>query len=215
MELNKYIDHTNLKPNATKADIKRLCEEAILYNFASVCVHPCHIEYAKSLMKKSNVAIGTVIGFPLGANLIETKVFEAKKAIRDGADELDVVINIGALKDKNYEYVEKEIKTLVETARGHILKVIIEISYLSEDEIIKMCDICQQNFVNFIKTSTGFSDKGATVENVGLMKKHVGELMEIKASGGIKSYEDAIALIAAGATRIGTSNGIKIMEGRK
>lgn len=215
MELNKYIDHTNLKANATKKDIEKLCNEAIDYNFASVCVHPCHVKFAKSLMEKSNVAVGTVIGFPLGANRTDVKVFEATKALEDGADELDMVINIGALKDKDYEYVTDEIRAMVEVASGHILKVIIETSYLNDEEIIKMCEICRSEFVNFIKTSTGFSDQGATVQNVALMKENCGDILEVKASGGIKTYEDAIALIDAGASRIGTSNGIKIMEGSK
>jgi len=215
MELNKYIDHTNLKANATKKDIKKLCDEAILYNFASVCINPFYVKYAWDLLKKSNVAVGTVIGFPLGANTTKIKVQEAKQALKDGAEELDVVINIGALKDGDYDYVEKEIVEMVEVAAGHVLKVIIETSYLTDDEIIKMCEICRDNFVHFIKTSTGFSDKGATVEAVSLMKQHAGDILEIKASGGIKTYDDAVALIDAGATRIGTSNGIKIMEGLK
>lgn len=212
MELNKHIDHTNLRADATKNDIKRLCEEAVKYNFASVCIQPYYVKYAKTLLAKSNIAVGTVIGFPLGANTTVAKVFEAKEAINDGAEELDVVINIGALKDSNYEYIENEIKAMVEVAAGHILKVIIEVSYLNEDEIIKMCEICNNNFVHFIKTSTGFTDKGATKEVIDLMKHHIGDILEIKASGGIKSYTDALTLIEAGATRIGTSNGVKIME---
>ncbi|MDD4643488.1 MAG: deoxyribose-phosphate aldolase [Bacilli bacterium] len=215
MKLNKYIDHTNLKPYATKKDIKQLCDEAIAYDFASVCVHPCYVKDVKELLKNSKIAVGTVIGFPLGSNTTETKVFEVKKALNDGAEELDMVINIGALKGGDYEYVEKEIAAIVEAAGGHILKVIIETSYLDNEEIIKMCEICKNNFVHFIKTSTGFSNNGATLENIILMKKHIGDILEIKASGGIKTYEDAVALIDAGAMRIGTSNGIKIMEGCK
>jgi deoxyribose-phosphate aldolase len=212
MELNKYIDHTNLKAYATKKDIKRLCDEALEYNFASVCVHPYHVKYAKTLLKKSNIAVGTVIGFPLGANKTETKIFEAKQSLKDGAEEFDMVINIGALKDGDYDYVEKEIKAINETVKGYILKVIIETSLLTDDEIIKMCEICKRQFVHYIKTSTGFSDMGATVENVKLINKHINDILEIKASGGIKTYNDMIALIDAGATRIGTSNGVKIME---
>lgn len=215
MELNKYIDHTNLKPNATKGDIKQLCEEAIKYSFASVCVHPYYVKYASELLKKSNVAVGCVIGFPLGANTTDTKIYEIKKAISDGAHELDMVINIGALKDKDYAYIENEMEQVMEASSGRTLKVIIEVSYLTDEEIIKMCEICKSKFVNYIKTSTGFSDSGATVQNVKLMSEHAGELLEIKASGGIKTYEDAIAMIEAGATRIGTSNGVKIMEGLK
>ncbi|MDD2203291.1 MAG: deoxyribose-phosphate aldolase [Bacilli bacterium] len=215
MELNKYIDHTNLKANATKNDIKKLCDEAIKYNFASVCINPFYVKYAHSLLKKSNVAAGTVIGFPLGANTTKIKVSEVKQALKDGAEELDMVINIGALKAGDYDYVEHEIAAMVEAANGYVLKVIIETSYLNEEEIIKMCEICKNNFVHFIKTSTGFSDTGATIENVSFMRQHIGDILEIKASGGIKNYDDAIALIDAGATRIGTSNGIKIMEGLK
>jgi deoxyribose-phosphate aldolase len=215
MELNKYIDHTNLRANATKKDIKQLCDDAIKYYFASVCVNPCYVKYAKELLKKSHIAVSTVVGFPLGGNTIEAKVFETKKAIKDGADELDMVINIAALKDKDYDYLEKEIGSVVDAAEGHILKVIIETSYLDDDEIIKMCEICKDKFVHFIKTSTGFTDTGATIKIIKLMKEHVGDILEIKASGGIKTYKDAIALIDAGATRIGTSNGIKIMEGLK
>lgn len=215
MELNKYIDHTNLKPTATKTDIKKLCDEAIEYHFTSVCIHPYYVKYASQLLKDSNVAVGTVIGFPLGANTIETKLFEAKKAIEDGALELDIVINLSALKNKEYDYIESEIEALVKASSGRILKVIVESSYLEDDEIIKMCEMCKMKFVHFIKTSTGFSDHGATVEVVKLMREYAGDILEIKASGGIKTYNDAISMIEAGATRIGTSNGIKIMEGLK
>lgn len=212
MELNKYIDHTNLKPTATKVDIRKLCEEAIEYGFASVCVNPYYVKYAKSILKKSNVVISTVIGFPLGSNTTETKVFEAKEALKDGADELDIVINIGALKDKDYAYIENEIIKLLEVTSGHIIKIIIESSLLNNEEIIKMCEICNNNFVHFIKTSTGFSDGGATIEVIKLIKDNINEMIEIKASGGIKDYATALSMIDAGATRIGTSNGIKIME---
>jgi deoxyribose-phosphate aldolase len=215
MELNKYIDHTNLKPYATREDIKVLCDDAKRYQFASVCVHPYYVSEASKLLKGSNIAVGTVIGFPLGANTTEVKTYEAAKAIEDGALELDMVINIAALKNRDYQLVENEIKVLLEVTKGHILKVIIEVSYLTEEEIIKMCEICKNNFVHFIKTSTGFSDRGASVEVVSLMKKHIGDITEIKASGGIKTYDEALALIDAGATRIGTSNGVKIMEGLK
>ncbi|MGI6325074.1 MAG: deoxyribose-phosphate aldolase [Bacilli bacterium] len=212
MELNKYIDHTYLKPIGTEVDIEKLCQEALNYDFASVCVQPCYVKKAKALLKKSNVAIGTVIGFPLGANTIETKVYEIKQALKNGADEVDAVINIGALKAKNYEYLEKEVEELVKAASDHILKIIIEISYLDDIEIIKMCEICRNKFVNFIKTSTGFSESGATIEAVKLMKAHAGDLLEVKASGGIRTYEDTIKYIEAGASRIGTSSGVKIME---
>lgn len=213
MELNKYIDHTNLKAYATKNDIEKLCEEAIKYGFESVCINPYYIKYAKRLLKNSNIHVGTVIGFPLGSAITKTKVFEARKAIADGADELDMVINISALKDKDYDYVENEIKEIVEIAKGRSVKVIIEVSYLTDDEIIMMCEICKRNFVHFIKTSTGLTE-GATVEHIQLIKDHIGDLVMIKASGGIKTYDDAMAMIEAGAMRIGTSDSVEIMEGK-
>lgn len=215
MELNKYIDHTNLKPTATKNDITKLCEEAMEYGFASVCVHPYYVKYAKNILKKSNVAISTVIGFPLGSNTTETKAFEAHEALKNGADELDIVINIAALKNKDYAYIENEIVKLLEVTSGHIIKIIIESSLLNNEEIIKMCEICNNNFVHFIKTSTGFSDGGATIDVVKLIRENINDMIEIKASGGIKDYNTALSMIDAGATRIGTSNGIKIMEGLK
>lgn len=212
MELNKYIDHTNLKANATKEDIKKLCDEAIKYKFASVCVNPCYVELASSLLKDTNIEVCTVIGFPLGANNIRTKEYEAIIAIENGASEVDMVINVGALKDKDYEYIKEEIESVRDAIDGHVLKVIIETCYLTDDEIKKMTEICNETFVNFIKTSTGFGTRGASVHDIEIINKYRNELLEIKASGGIKDIETAEAMIKAGATRLGTSSGVKLMN---
>ena len=215
MELNKYIDHTNLKAYTTKKDIEKLCEEAIKYKFASVCVNPYYVSLANELLSRSNVAVCTVIGFPLGQNTTSVKEFEAIQAVQEGADEIDMVINIAALKDGNYAYAKEEIETIRDSIEGKTLKVIIETCYLTEDEIIKITDICNQTFVNFIKTSTGFGTAGAKIEDVKLINSKKADYLEIKASGGIKNYEQACDFIDAGATRLGTSNGVAIMEGEK
>lgn len=212
MEINKYIDHTNLKAFATHEDIKKLCEEAKNNHFETVCVNPYYVRYAKQELKGSNVEVCTVIGFPLGQNITAVKEYEAITAIEDGADEIDMVINIGALKDKDYDYVKKEIETIRDAIDGHTLKVIIETCYLTSDEIIKMTEICNDTYVNFIKTSTGFGTKGAELEDVELINKHKSDVLEIKASGGIKTTDDAIKFINAGATRLGTSSGVEIMK---
>ena len=211
--MNSNIDHTNLKAFSTKYNIIELCNEAIEHNFASVCVNPYYVSLASEILSGSSVAVCTVIGFPLGANTTETKVFEAKNAVENGADEIDMVINIGALKNKDYKYVKDEIESIRDAIEGKILKVIIETCYLDNDEIIKMTKICNETFVNFIKTSTGFGTEGATIENVKLMKKYASETLEIKASGGIKTYEDAVSFLEAGATRLGTSSGVLLMNG--
>lgn len=213
MNLNKYIDHTNLKAFASKSDIEKLCDEAIKYNFSSVCVNPYYVSLANELLIRSNINVCTVVGFPLGQNTKEVKVYESKIAVEEGADEIDMVINIAALKDKNYDYVEDEIKTIKEVIKDKILKVIIETCYLDEEEIIVMTNICNELGVDFIKTSTGFGTDGAKIEDVELINKHRNDKLQIKASGGIKTYEDAVNFINNGVTRIGTSNGIKIMEG--
>ena len=212
MELNKYIDHTNLKANATMKDIEKLCNEAIEYGFASVCVNPYYVGLASELLNGSNVGVCTVIGFPLGMNTISVKEYEAIDAINSGATEIDMVINVGALKDKDYEYVKKEIETVRDSIGGKTLKVIIETCYLTEQEIVKMTEICNETFVNFIKTSTGFGSAGATTNHVQLMNDNKSEVLEIKASGGIKTRNDMISMIEAGATRIGTSSGVEIMK---
>lgn len=212
MELNSYIDHTNLRATATLEDIKKLCEEAQRYHFASVCVHPYYVKVAKELLKNSNVQVGTVVGFPLGATTNEVKAFEAINAVENGADEIDMVINLGALKNKDYDYVKEEIEEIRDSIDGKVLKVIIETCYLTEEEIIKMTEICNETFVNFIKTSTGFGTRGALVEDIELIAKHKNEILEIKASGGIRNIDTVEAMIEAGATRIGTSHGSQLMQ---
>lgn len=212
MGINNYIDHTNLNAYATKDDIKKLCKEAKKYHFESVCVNPCYVELAKELLEDSQVKVCTVIGFPLGANPIVVKEYEAIVALENGADEFDMVINVGALKDKDYDYILEEIETIRDSIGGKVLKVIIETCYLNEEEIIKMVEICNKTFVNFIKTSTGFGTRGASLEDVKLMNEYKNEVLEIKASGGIRNYDTAIEFIEAGATRIGTSSGVKIMN---
>ncbi len=212
MEINKYIDHTNLKAYATKKDIELLCSEAIQHKFASVCVNPYYVSLAHELLIRSNVDVCTVIGFPLGQNTIAVKEFEAINAVQEGADEIDMVANIAAIKDGNYSYVKEEIETVRDSIDGKTLKIIIETCYLTDDEIIKMTEICNETFVNFIKTSTGFGTAGAKIKDVELINEHKMDFLEIKASGGIKTFEDACKFIEAGATRIGTSNGVTIIE---
>lgn len=212
MELNKYIDHTNLKTTATIKDIEKLCNEAIEYNFASVCIQPYYVEVASELLKNSNIEVCTVIGFPLGMNTISVKEYEAIDAINNGATEIDMVINMGALKNKNYDYIKEEIETIRDSIGGKTLKVIIETCYLTDEEIVKMTEICNETFANFIKTSTGFSIDGAKVEQVELINHNRNEVLEIKASGGIKTRKDMIDMIEAGATRIGTSSGVAIIK---
>ena len=213
MKLNKYIDHTLLKPDASQEQIETLIEEAKKYDFASVCVNPTWVSFAAQSLKGTDVKVCTVIGFPLGANTPELKAFETSDAIRNGANEIDMVINIGALKSQNFDLVEKDIRAVVEAAKGTLVKVIIETCLLTDDEKVKACQIAQKAGADFVKTSTGFSTGGATVADVALMRKTVGPDMGVKASGGARSYEDALAFIEAGATRIGASSGVAIMEG--
>mgnify|MGYP003912515037 CR=1 FL=1 len=215
IELNQYIDHTNLKSTATMRDIEKLCDEARTYHFASVCVHPYYVRLAANLLDGSNVAVGTVIGFPLGMNTTESKSFEAINAIENGATEIDMVINIGALKDKDYQYIKKEIEEIRDAIDGKILKVIIETCYLDTEEIAQMTKICNETYVNFIKTSTGFGSRGVSLEDIKTINEHKNEILEIKASGGIRNLEDIEAYIEAGATRIGTSSAVEIMKGEK
>lgn len=213
MKLNKYIDHTLLKPDASQEQIETLIEEAKKYDFASVCVNPTWVNFAAQALKATDVKVCTVIGFPLGANTPELKAFETSDAIQNGANEVDIVINIGALKSRNFDLVERDIRAVVEAAKGTLVKVIIETCLLTDDEKVKACQIAQKAGADFVKTSTGFSTGGATVEDVALMRKTVGSDMGVKASGGARSYEDALAFIKAGATRIGASSGVAIMEG--
>ena len=213
IKLEKYIEHTLLKPDATEGEVKKLVNEAIKHDFLGICINPIHIEYAKRLIAGSNVKIVTVIGFPLGANLPEIKEFEAQRAIQYGADELDMVINIGAIKDKLYAKAEEDIKAVVTMAEQIPVKVILETDLLTREEIAEACKICINAGAKFVKTSTGFvkGGVGATVENIELMHEIVSPYgLEVKASGGIKDKESAIKLIEAGASRIGTSSGIAI-----
>ena len=212
MELNKYIDHTNLKTTTTLKEIEKLCNEAMDYHFETVCVHPYYVSVAKELLKNSNVGITTVVGFPLGMNTTSVKEFEAIDAINNGADEIDMVINMSAVKNKDYDYIKEEIEQVRDSIDGHTLKVIIETCYLEKDEIIKLTEICNETFVNFIKTSTGFGTRGVSLEDILLINEHKNEVLEIKASGGIKTEEDMIKLVEAGATRIGTSSAVEILK---
>lgn len=215
MELNSYIDHTNLKLDSTLKDIEKLCDEAINYHFASVCVPPYYVTLAASLLKDSTVQVCTVIGFPNGYSTKEVKSYEAINAIENGANEIDMVININALKNKDYDYIKDEIEEIRDSIDGHVLKVIIETSLLDDKEIEKMTKICNETFVNFIKTSTGFGSRGASLHDLEIINKYKNDILEIKASGGIKNEEDAESFIKAGATRLGTSSGVTIMKGDK
>jgi deoxyribose-phosphate aldolase len=211
----KMIDHTLLKADTTKAQIVKLCEEAKQYGFASVCVNPTWVATAAELLKGTDVKVCTVIGFPLGANTPETKAFETKNAIENGAAEVDMVINIGALKDGNDELVERDIRAVVDAAKGKALvKVIIEACLLTEEEKVRACQLAVKAGADYVKTSTGFSTGGATVEDVALMRKTVGPNIGVKASGGVRDMQSANAMIQAGATRIGTSSGAAIVEGK-
>lgn len=213
MNINKLIDHTALKPNTTKESILKLIAEAKTYDFASVCVNPCWVALAHQELKNTDVKVCTVIGFPLGANTTEVKVFEAKDAIEKGAQEIDMVINVAMLKDKEYDYVENEIQKIVEVAKDKALvKVIIEACLLTDEEKIKACELSQKAGADFVKTSTGFSTGGATVHDVALMRKTVGTDMGVKASGGVHTHEEALAMIEAGANRIGASAGVKLLK---
>jgi len=215
MKLNKYIDHTLLKPDANKEQIKKIIEEAKEYDFASVCVNPTWVKFASEQLNDSDVKVCTVIGFPLGATTPEVKAFETRDVISNGADEIDMVINIGALKSGNLELLEQDIRAVVEASGEHLVKVIIETCLLTDQEKVQACQISQKAGADYVKTSTGFSTGGATVADVALMRKTVGPDMGVKASGGARSYEDAQAFIEAGATRIGASSGVAIMKGEQ
>ncbi|AFS78267.1 deoxyribose-phosphate aldolase DeoC [Gottschalkia acidurici 9a] len=209
----QFIDHTILKPDATKAMVKKVCDEAKKYNFASVCVNPYYIKYVSDELKESNVKVTSVIGFPLGSTSKDAKAFEAKKVLEDGANEIDMVINIGAIKDRCLDIVREDIQAIVDIVKDKaILKVIIETCLLTEDEKKIACEISKDCGVDFVKTSTGFSIGGATEEDVKLMKEIVGSNIGVKASGGIRTIEDAEKMIRAGATRIGASSSVSIVE---
>jgi len=213
LNLASYIDHTLLKPDATENKIIELCEEAKKYKFASVCINPSHVALCAELLKDSDVNVCTVIGFPLGATTTETKAFEAKQAILNGATEIDMVLNIGALKSANFEKVELDIRTVKEACGDKILKVIFETALLNKEEKIKACELSKKAGADFVKTSTGFVSGGATEEDIALMRATVGADMGVKASGAVRDTETAIKMIKAGATRIGTSSGIAIVNG--
>lgn len=212
MNYNKMIDHTILKADATKKMVKKVIDEAKLYHFASVCVNPAWVSFCVKELVDSDVKVCTVIGFPLGANTTAVKAFETKDAIDNGADEIDMVINIGALKEGNKQLVLDEIKAVVKAAGNKCVKVIIETCLLSDEEIVLACQLAKEAKAAFVKTSTGFSNGGATFKDVALMKSIVGDELQVKASGGVRSYEDMKKLIEAGATRIGTSSGCKIID---
>ena len=211
MQYNKLIDHTLLKQDATPEQIIKLCDEAKDFHFMSVCVNPAYVPLAAKCLQGSDVKVCTVIGFPLGMNLTKTKVEEAELCIKQGADEIDMVINVGMLKAGCDDYVKEEIRLLKEVAGSRILKVIIETCLLTDDEKVRACIASKEAGADFVKTSTGFSTGGATVHDVALMRKTVGPDMGVKASGGVRTHEDLIAMVEAGANRIGTSNGTKII----
>jgi len=210
--LSSLIDHTNLRSDALHSDIKILCTEAIQYKFASVCLNPVYVSYAKSILKDQNPKVCSVVGFPLGADSEEMKYAEARFLIFQGVDEIDMVMNIAFLKERKLDLVKNEIKKVVEAADGNCVKVIIETSFLDQDEKALACNIVMDSGASFVKTSTGFSSSGATLEDVRLIKKVVGDQVGIKASGGIKTKKEALEFIEAGANRIGTSRGVEILS---
>ncbi|SDI81232.1 deoxyribose-phosphate aldolase [Proteiniclasticum ruminis] len=212
LTLAKHIDHTLLKPDGTEAELIKLCEEAKEYKFFSVCVNPCNIEKAKELLKDSDTKICTVVGFPLGQMTTEAKSFETKEAVFLGAEEVDMVINIGKLKDGDYDYVLEDIRAVVLAAGGVLTKVIIESCLLTDEEKVKACELAKAAGADYVKTSTGFSKSGATKEDIALMRKTVGPEMGIKASGGIRTLEDALAMIENGASRLGLSASVSIVN---
>lgn len=213
-DLARMIDHTMLKPEATMAEIEKLCDEARKYRFASVCINPGYVSLCAKLLRNTDVKVCTVIGFPLGATLTAVKAFETEHAIRDGAGEVDMVINVGMLKSKQYEYVENDIFAVVSTAKRYrvLTKVIIESCLLTDEEKVKACVLAKRAGADFVKTSTGFSKGGATVGDIALMRRVVGSAMGVKASGGVRSREDALAMVAHGADRIGASASVKIVS---
>lgn len=215
MNLAKYIDHTALKADTTKQQIDQLLEEAKQYDFMSVCVNPTHVKYTAEALKGTDVLVCTVIGFPLGANTPAVKAFETRDAIENGVGEVDMVINIGAVKDGNYDLVREDIKAVVDASGDVTTKVIIETALLTDEEKVRVCEIAKEVGADFVKTSTGFSTAGATAEDIALMRKTVGPDMGVKASGGIRSYEDVKTMIDNGATRIGASAGVQILKGEQ
>lgn len=214
MELNKYIDHTLLKADATYDKIKVLCEEAKAHEFASVCVNGYWVKTCKALLAGSDTKVCTVIGFPLGAMSSAAKAFETSDAIANGAEEIDMVLNIGELKAGQFDAVRDDIKAVVEAANGHCVKVILETCLLTKEEIVKACELCMDAKATFVKTSTGFSTSGATIEDVTLMKETVQGVCKVKAAGGVRTSKDLEEMIQAGADRIGTSAGVTLLQGK-
>lgn len=212
-DIAKMIDHTALNSDKTESDIKQLCQEAVSNGFYSVCINACHIPFAKNILINSHVKICTVIGFPLGATLTAVKAFEAAEAIKEGAEEVDMVINIGWIKSAKWEAVEQDIVAVLQACDKTPLKVILETCLLTPEEIVRACEICHKLGVAFVKTSTGFSHGGATAQDVALMRKTVGESIGVKASGGVRQLETALEMIKAGANRLGTSSGVAIING--
>ncbi|HCC34225.1 MAG TPA: deoxyribose-phosphate aldolase [Ruminococcaceae bacterium] len=213
-EYAKYFDHTKLYPEATTETIREFCAQAREYGFAAVCVQPCHVKMVAELLKGSEVNTATVVGFPLGGNTTNSKVFETKEAVENGANEIDMVLNIGSVKDANWDYVEKDIQAVVDAASSAAVKVIIEARALTDDEKVKACQISEKCGAKFVKTCSGFyGTVGATVEDVALMRKSVSDKVQVKASMGIRTREDADKLIAAGAVRFGSSGGPKVVDG--
>lgn len=213
MNVNQYIDHTKLGPTVSKEDVKKLVEEAKKYQFFSVCVNTIWVPYAKELVKGSDVKVATVVGFPHGTHTAAAKAFETEEAIKNGADEIDMVINVAALKAKDDKLVLEEIKAVVKAAQQRVVKVIIETCYLTDEEIVRASKLVLEAKAHFVKTSTGFGSRGASVKDIEIIDETVNGKAEIKASGGIRNYEDAIQMIEAGATRLGASKGVEIMEG--
>ena len=211
-DVSKYIDHTNLRPDAIESDIIKLCKEALAFKFASVCINPIHVPLAVSILQNEKIKVSTVVGFPLGATSSEMKFAESRFLTHQGAEELDMVINIGALKQKEYGIVENDIARVVDAADGNPVKVIIETCLLNEEEMLRACKIILNAGAAYVKTSTGFSTEGARVEDIKLIKKNVGKDLGIKASGGIKTLEEVELMISAGANRIGTSKSVIIVS---
>lgn len=214
-EIASIIDHTILKPDTTEEQVKKVCEEAKEYNFASVCVNPNYVKYVSEQLNGSDVKVTSVVGFPLGNTLPEVKAYETKKVIENGADEIDMVINIAALKNKNYDLVKEDIQAVVNASNNKMVKVIIEACLLTDEEKIKACEIAMKAKADFVKTSTGFSTGGATIHDVKLMKKVVGDNLGVKASGGVRDIETASMMVESGANRIGASSSVSIVKGQK
>lgn len=216
MDFAKMIDHTILKPDATKEEVKKLCEEAAEYGFCSVCVNSSFVYYCAQQLKNTDVKVCTVVGFPLGAMSTDGKVSETVAAIEDGAEEIDMVVHVGMIKSRDWDYVKQDVASVVEAAGGRaVVKVILETCLLTEEEIVTACQICKEAGAAFVKTSTGFSTGGASVKDVALMRKTVGLVMGVKASGGIRTLDKAKAMVAAGADRLGTSSGVAIVRAQR